>query len=106
MLVAPEGRSAKVSDAIVLLANGDWVKTSKSQGEGQFQGHRVRLKKVPHNAGGIHLPWHLVGVHIWAGLDAEEEVLFKQENVKAKGMLCGTVLTEWRAEWLMSKANQ
>ncbi len=104
MRIGPQGRSSKVADDHVFLTTGEAVKVTKKDAQG-YEGYVIRLKNVSPAAGGINLPWHMVGIHVNGGLKTSELVKFKYEDVQGKAMVCGDIISEWRQEWFMSKLD-
>ena len=105
MTVSPPGRSNKVGDHLVVLNSGRFVEVTEEDGNGNFNGHALVLGALEHQEGDLKLPWHAVGVHLVAGLQAADVITFRKEDVKAKALRCGNVVSEWLPSWFASKRD-
>ncbi len=104
MRIAPQGRSSKVADCHVVLTSGEMVKVTKKLGD-EYVGYALRVARIQPATGNINLPLHLVGLHEYKGVRSSELRRFKYEDVQAKAMICGNIISEWRPEWFMSKLD-
>ncbi len=55
--------------------------------------------------GDLKLPWDQVNVFCVTGLQATHEISFRREDVRAKALRCGNVVSEWLPEWFASKKD-
>ena len=72
--------------------------------EEPFQGHPVILEPFTPNIG-IHLPWSIVGVHTYGGLDYDTTVRVTRNQIVGKAMICGDLICTLLTPWFMSKVD-
>ncbi len=94
------------SDNRVVLSDGRLahVHTRCDNGEA-FTCYPIVTSCFSTDSFGLDLPWHLAGVYKYEGIDDTSPIHVKRTEVVGKLMLCGGYLTEWRAEWMMSKGD-
>ncbi len=78
--------------------------TSKEDENNNFTCNEVFLSKLQSDYIGIPLPWSVVGVHKYEGVDVTETSINRSEIV-GKAMKCGQVICSWMPEWVMSKID-
>ncbi len=104
--IAPLGKSTKVGDHLVSLKNGQKIHVTKLEDEhGNFTGHPVRLTRVRPTQGLPELPWHLIGVFKYQGIDMNTTCMFTRADVVGKMMCSGNIISEWLPDWFMSKRD-
>ena len=54
----------------------------------------------------IELPWGMVGVWRFNGVDRSKRVALQRKDIRGKVMKCNDVLSEWLVDWFMSKTDQ
>ncbi len=74
--------------------------------DADIQRERYEWEEEDDTGDKLDLPWDLVGVHRYVTHDREvEPVIVHYEDIAKKAMRCGTVLTSWETEMLMSKVD-
>ena len=76
----------------------------ENKDETELTCRQVRLLKVRQAYVGLDLPFEMVGIHEYGGLEVES-VTLQEEDIKGKAMMCGQILAEWMPQWTMSKID-
>ena len=100
--IRPSVAGARYRDSLVLLRNGQIVQVISHQEP--WEAIPVNLEPFTPNIE-IDLPWSLVGVHTYAGLDYDQTVYVRREEVIGKAMICGDLICTLLSPWFMSKAD-
>ncbi len=90
-------------DDLVVHKNGNIYQVDEKEDK-ELTCRQVVLAKVRQDYVGLDLPFELVGIHQYGGMDVET-VQIQEEDIKGKAMMCGQVITEWMPEWTMSKID-
>ena len=102
MKVGKAGRSKNVKDNLVLLK--DFTYAEIMDDEAPYMVYPILTTEYQPDIG-ITLPWDVVLVHNYDGLDLHRTLAINDEDIVGKGMLCNGVLTGWYMEWFMSKRD-
>ncbi len=95
--------SLKVRDDLIVHRDGH-IYMVEDKEESELTCRKVRLVKVRQDYVGLNLPFEMVGIHQYGGLEGDTVTLHEQD-VKGKAMMCGQVVAEWMPEWTMSKID-
>ncbi len=93
----------KVRDDLVIHKNGK-IYMVQEKDDSQLTCRQVRLEKVRQEYVGLDLPFNMVGIHQYGGLEVET-VNIQENELKGKAMMCGQVVAEWMPQWTMSKID-
>ena len=75
-----------------------------TDGLGPWTAHPVNL--LPYDPRiGIQLPWAMVGIHNYGGLDLNEQIEITREDIAGKGFICGAQISSWYQAWFSSKVD-
>jgi hypothetical protein len=98
---------SKVDDHFVVVANGAIYEVQqRDEDSGDYIANATILKDFITPFLKFQLPWNLVGVYIYGGVDRNVKTHLRHSDVVGKAVLCGNILCVWLNDWLMSKANQ
>ena len=98
--VGPDTNSKRIQDSIVLLRTGQLVKVINDD----LHAHPIKVSPFRPRMD-YNLPWEAVGVYKFDGLDTETVVQINREDVIAKGLVSGNLLTLYMKPWFMSKKD-
>ncbi len=105
MRLAPVGKSTKVADNLVWTKEHDFYSIEKV-GEGDtFWCRKINKTEIRTDFIPDQLPWGKVGAYKYLGEDSGELQPVRRSEIRGKAMVCGTTMTTWQSEWLMSKVD-
>ncbi len=105
MKLGPIGKSTKVADNLVWTAQHDFYSIERKGEGGVFWCRKVNKTEIRTDYIPDQLPWGSVGAYKYLGEDQGELLPINRNQILGKAMVCGTVMTTWKREWLMSKED-
>ena len=103
-LAPPPKRNKKEADNL-FWTKGNKFYSVKEIIQGYVVAHPVKTSTISTQYMPVVLPWSLVGVVKFEGVDDTKLVSVPRAEVQGKALNCANVLTTWRNEWLMSKED-
>ncbi len=98
----------KVDDSLLYNHAGEVFslqEVTERDGETAYRCHRVDTEEFKPWQLRFLLPWKLIGVKKYMGIEQENEVFLSGKDIKGKAVLCEDILTFWQNEWLMSTSS-
>ncbi len=93
-----------MSDDLFWTAEGKFY-SAEEVFEDYVIAHRVKTSTIRTDYVPVELPWSLVGVVKYEGVDEETHVRICKKDICGKALNCANVLTTWKTEWIMSKED-
>ncbi len=93
-----------MSDDLFWTAEGKFY-SAEEVFEDYVIAHRVKTSTIRTDYVPVELPWSLVGVVKYEGVDEETHVRIYKKDICGKALNCANVLTTWKTEWIMSKED-
>ncbi len=103
-LAPPPKNNKKVSDDLFWTAGNNFYSVSEVL-EDHVMAHPVNKSTIRTDYMPVQLPWSLVGVFKYGGIDEDSLVRISKADIQGKVLNCANMLTTWRNEWLMSKED-
>ena len=96
-------KSRRFQDDLVMLKDKTFVKLTA--GNGPWTGRKVLT--TPYNPPiGIPLPWNIVGMAEYRGIDETEICNVARADIAAKAVIFDGVISSWMTEWNLSKRDE
>ncbi len=103
-LAPPPKNNNNVSDDLFWTADGKFYSVEEVF-EDFVIAHCVKTSTIRTDYVPVVLPWNLVGVFKFQGVDEDTHVRIQKRNICGKALNCANVLTTWKNEWIMSKED-